>query len=268
MGRFRNIYRASPATFLIAFAVIHLIAVWTPVGQTAENSLLRGYADDARIFASAQSWGPPPLTGEWATLIGGTALIAVVAALRRRWREGSAALATVLVSLAVTEFLSKVVLIRPDLVAAPQQDLAPSFPSGHVAIVAALSLGCALVTPTRFRPYVAAVGAVWTAVIAGGVQSLYWHRPSDVLGATLLACACYGIAVRLLRPAGVLDAPRPRALVPLAVAAAGGLLAGSRNDALGRPLVFAAAAFVCAVLIWATVFATPSTDPVPRALRR
>ncbi|MFJ7269510.1 phosphatase PAP2 family protein [Streptomyces sp. NPDC099050] len=242
--------------------------MWTPIGQAAENSLVRGYADGARISALAWSWGPPPLTGEWATLIAGTALIAVVAAVHRRPREGCAALTTVLVALAVTEFLSKVVLIRPDLVSAPQPLLAPSFPSGHVAIVAALSLGCALVSSARSRPYVAAVGALWTAVIAGGVQSLYWHRPSDVLGATLLACACYGIAVRLLNPASVPEASRPRALVPLAVAAAGALLAGSRDDALGRPLVFAAAAFACAVLVWATVFAAPSTAPVARARRR
>ncbi|MCY0939787.1 phosphatase PAP2 family protein [Streptomyces antarcticus] len=252
----------------MVFTVIHLTAVWTPIGQAAENSLVRGYADHARISTLAWSWGPPPLTGEWATLIGGTTLIVVVAALRRRRREGCAALATVLVTLAVTEFLSKVVLIRPDLVSAPQPLLAPSFPSGHVGIVAALSLGCALVTPARGRPYVAAVGAAWTAVIAGGVQSLYWHRPSDVLGATLLACACHGIAARLLSTGGVPATPRPRALVPLAVASVGALLAGSRDDALGRPMVFAAAAFACAVLVWATVFATPSTAPVARARRR
>ncbi|MDJ0463875.1 phosphatase PAP2 family protein [Streptomyces sp. H27-C3] len=266
--RLFSLDHASPAAFLIAFTAIHLIAVWTRLGQAAENALVRGYADGARISAMVESWGPPPFTDEWATLIGGMALIAVIAALRRRWREGCAALAAVMLTLAVTEFLSKVLLVRPDLVDAPQPLVAQSFPSGHVAITAALALGCALVAPGRSRPYVAAVGALWTAVIAGGVQSLYWHRPSDVLGATLLACACYGIAVRLLKPATRLEASRPRALVPLALAAVGALLAGSRDDALARPLVFATAAFACAVLIWATVFATSSTAHVPRARPR
>ena len=39
-----------------------------------------------------------------------------------------------------------------------------------------------------------AVGAIWVAVVAAAVQAFYWHRPSDVLGATLLACACHATA--------------------------------------------------------------------------
>ncbi|MCY0939082.1 phosphatase PAP2 family protein [Streptomyces sp. H34-S4] len=270
-----RLVRASPAAFLFAFTVIHLIAVWTPLGQAAENALVRGYADGARISAMVESWGPPPFTDEWATLITGIALISVVAVVRRRRREGIAAIATVTVTLAVTEFLSKAVLVRPDLVDAPQPLVAPSFPSGHVSITAALALGFALVAPSRSRPYVAALGALWTAVTAGGVQSLYWHRPSDVLGSTLLACACYAGAIRLLKPATIPGAARPRASVPLAVAAVGALLAASRDDALVRPLVFAAAAFACAALIWATAFTTsittssptPSGASAPRARR-
>ncbi|MFJ7491271.1 hypothetical protein ACIQZB_08430 [Streptomyces sp. NPDC097727] len=113
----------------------------------------------------------------------------------------------------------------------------------------------------RTRPYVAAADALWFAVTAA-VQALYWHRPSDALAATPLACACYAIATRLLPPTvpgaapsaapGV--APRHRALPnpALAPAAVGALPAGAREDALARPLVFAGAAFLCAVLHRAT----------------
>ncbi|XMN10352.1 phosphatase PAP2 family protein [Streptomyces griseobrunneus] len=257
----------SPVTLLLAFAGLYLLAVWTPLGQAAENALVRGYADDARILALTESWGLPPFTNEEATLLAGAALIVVVAALRRRWREGCAALVTVVGTLAVTELLSRFVLGRPDLVHAPQSLIAPSFPSGHVAIAVALVLGCVLVASASVRPYVVAVGCLWIAVTVGGVQSLYWHRPSDVLGATLLACACYGLAVRLLKMATVPAATRSRARLPLAVAAVGALLASSREDAVARPLVFAAAALACAALVHVTVLPPSSVTRAPRAHR-
>jgi hypothetical protein len=77
----------------------------------------------------------------------------------------------------------------------------------------------------------------------------YWHRPSDVLGATLLACACRATATGLLAPAGV---RRLRTLLPLALAAAGALLASTREDSVTRPLVFAVVALGCATLLWIT----------------
>ncbi|WP_326685230.1 phosphatase PAP2 family protein [Streptomyces microflavus] len=228
---------------------------------------MRGYADDARIFVLSQSWGPPPFTNEEATLLAGSALIVVVAALRRRWREGCAALLTVVGTLGVTELLSRFVLGRPDLVDAPQSLIEPSFPSGHVAIALALVLGYVLVASVSTRPYVVAVGGLWIAVTAGGVQSLYWHRPSDVLGATLLACACYGLAVRLLKVATVPAATRAGVRLPLAVAAVGALLASSREDAVLRPLVFAAAALACAAVVHVTVLPPSAATRAPRARR-
>ncbi|MFJ4571381.1 phosphatase PAP2 family protein [Streptomyces sp. NPDC088846] len=149
-----------------------------------------------------------------------------------------------------------------------------SFPSGHVAIAAGLALGAVLVASPRSRPYVAAAGALWLAVTAA-VQALYWHRPSDALGATLLACAAYAVATRLLPPtlpgaapgaAAPDPLPRRRALPTLALApaAVGALLAGAREDALARPLVFAGAAFLCAVLLWATATRRTGRPAPPR----
>ncbi|MFE4588967.1 phosphatase PAP2 family protein [Streptomyces laurentii] len=256
----RRTRRARPTAavvFLAAFAAVYLLAVCTPAGQRAENSLVVGYADQARVFAMSESVGLPPLTAEYATIGAGIALIALVALVRRRWREGGAAVGVVVVSLVGAEALRSV-LPRPDLVHAPSQLTEVSFPSGHVAIAAGLALGAALVASPRTRPYVVAAGALWLAVTAGGVQALYWHRPSDALGATLLACACYALATRLLPPTARSSRPgagsRSRVLpaVALAVAALGAVLGSAREDAVARPLVFAAAAFACALLIWWT----------------
>lgn len=96
---------------------------------------------------------------------------------------------------------------------------------------------------------------LWLAVTAGAVQATYHHRPGDVLGSTLLACACYGLAARLLPPSSAAaDAHPPRTLtaVALAPAAVGALLAGARSDSVAPSLIFAAAAFACAPLLWRT----------------
>ncbi|MFE2935586.1 phosphatase PAP2 family protein [Streptomyces sp. NPDC059278] len=241
------------ALLLAACAAVYLLAVWTAAGQSTENSLIVGYADDALIFRWSQSLGPPPLTAEEATFAVGTVLILAVAALRRRLREGFAAVAVAVVTVAAAEVLNKAVLPRPDLVGARDGLTEPGFPSGHVAIAAGLALGAVLVASPRVRPYLATAGALWLAVTGAAVQALYWHRPSDVLGATLLACAVYALATRLLPSIGV-DAPapsRPRALPALTLVAVGALLAGARDDTLVRPLVFSGTAFICGLLLWA-----------------
>ncbi|CAM5240248.1 hypothetical protein GCM10010329_45240 [Streptomyces spiroverticillatus] len=239
-----------PVVLLLAFAALHGLAVWTPIGQRAENALVVGYADQARIFPWVQSWGPPPLAHEIPLLVVGLALVVAVSVVRRRLREGCAAVAAVVGTLAVTELLNKAVLVRPDLVGAAQNLREASFPSGHVAISAALALGLVLVVPGRARLPVAAVGAVWVALTAGAVQALYWHRPSDVLGAVLLACAAFAAARCFLGPGAAGGGARPRFWYVWPVAAVVAVLAASREDTAARPLVFAGAAFVCAVLVW------------------
>ena len=232
--------------FLAAFVAVYLLAVGTGIGQSAENALIVGQADQARIFRWRQS--VPPLTRGTAVLAAGVVLIIAVALIRRCWREGVAGVAIVVVTFGATQALHAV-LPRPGLRPAPHSLTGASFPSGTVAIAAAVALGFAVVASPRARPYVAALGAIWVAVIAAAVQTLYWHRPSDVLGATLLACACHATATGLLAPVGT---RRCRTLPPLALAAAGALLASTREDSGQRPLVFAGVAFACSTLLWIT----------------
>ena len=232
--------------FVVAFGAVYVLAVWTGIGQSAENALIVGRADQARIVGWTHA--VPPLTRGTAVLAGGVVLIVAVTLMRRCWREGIAGLAVVVVTVGATEALHAV-LPRPGLSPAPQALSGASFPSGTVAIAAGLALGVAVVSSPRARPYVAAAGAIWLAVIAAAVQALYWHRPSDVLGATLLACACHATATGLLDR---VSARRVRALPPLVLAAAGALLASARQDSAARPLVFAGVALVCATLLWIT----------------
>ncbi|RJQ72360.1 phosphatase PAP2 family protein [Pseudonocardiaceae bacterium YIM PH 21723] len=230
-----------------AFVAVYLIAVWTPWGQRTENSLIRGYQDQAYIYALNDSIGVPPLSAEFLTIGVGLVGIAVVAAVRRQWRAGGVSLGCVVLSIGAVEVLAKYVLPRPGLVDAEQNLVATSFPSGHVAIAAALVLGAFLVAADRVRPYVVVVGAPWLAITAAGVQALCWHRPSDVLGATLLVCAVFSLGMTLL------PARRGIPVLPtLGLAVLGAVPAALREDWLTGPLVFAAAAWGCAVLLLVT----------------
>ncbi|MEU8517339.1 phosphatase PAP2 family protein [Kitasatospora sp. NPDC048722] len=252
--------------FLLGFLVVYLVAVWTPFGQRAENGLLnRNGGEPAWIYdwsgSVYDSGALPPLDfTALPTLVVGTAVIVAVTLLRRCWWEGCAAIGVVVVTFGGTEVLGKGVLPRPDLVDAPAMLTAASFPSGHVAVPAGLVLGTALVASPRIRPYVTAAGMLWLAVTAGAVQALYHHRPSDVLGATLLACACHSFATRLLPSAapGVTRRPRARSAIALVLSAAGALAAGARDDSVTGPLVFAAAAFLCAALLGYTAAEGPA----------
>ena len=269
-GAARSLRPRTPAPLLLlGFLALYLLAVCTPFGQRAENAVFGGHgAKPAWIYdwsgAAYGSSALPPLDQTaMPTLLVGTAALAAVVLVRRCWQRGWAALGVVVATLAGKE-LARMLLPRPDLVDARVSLVEASFPSGHVAIPAALALGAALVASPRLRPFLAAAGMVWLAVTAGAVQATYHHRPSDVLGSTLLACACYSLAHRLLPPA---EAPgsrrRPRALawVALPLSAAGALVAGARDDSLAQSLVFAAAALLCALLFWATTAQRPARRP-------
>ncbi|MEW2704800.1 phosphatase PAP2 family protein [Streptomyces koyangensis] len=251
---------------LLAFLAVYLLAAWTPFGQRAENALFGGEgARPAWIYdwsgAAYGSSALPPLEHTAVpTLVVGTALVAAVALVRRRWRLGCAALGMIVATIGGKE-VARAVLPRPDLVGARVSLLEPSFPSGHVAVPAALALAAVLVASPRVRPYVTAAGMLWLAVTAAAVLATYHHRPSDVLGTTLLACACHRLATRLLPPADDrADVRHPRTLPPVALSlsAAGALVAGARADSLTESLVFAAAGFLCAALFWFTTTQPPA----------
>lgn len=259
--------------YFLGFLAVYLIAVCTPFGQRAENSLfdLGGDVMNAWIHPlSGADYGSTPLPplemSHTGTLIVGLGVIAVVTLVRRCWWQGCAAVGVVVATIGGKEVLRDV-LPRPDLVNARETLIESSFPSGHAIIPAALTLGVILVASPRIRPYVIAVGVLWHACISAAVQALGHHRPSDVLGSTLLACACYSLVTWLL-PAAAPDITRgPRALPPvvLALSAAVALAAGARSDSLLLSFVDAAAAFACAALLWYVAAEGPARFAPPRS---
>ncbi|MFD0306714.1 phosphatase PAP2 family protein [Streptomyces sp. NPDC127119] len=255
--------------YTLGFLTVYLLAVCTPWGQRAENALFdlgNGNPEAAWIYPlSGAAYGSTPLPpmelSAKPTLMAGLAVIVVLTLVRRCWRQGCAALGVVVLTTGGKEVLKSTILPRPDLVGAPENLLDQGFPSGHTTIPAALTLAAVLVVSPRVRPYAATVGVLWLACIAAYSTTMGGHRPSEVLGATLLACTCYGLATWLLPPAAVPDAAQtPRALpvITLTLTLAVALVSGARNDTLTRSLVSAATAFICAALVWYAAVGRPA----------
>lgn len=259
--------------YTLGFLTVYLLAICTPWGQRAENALFglgEQGGEEAWFYPlSGSAYGSTPLPplelSAKPTLMVGLVVIVVLTLVRRCWWPGCAALGVVILTTGGKEVL-KSILPRPDLVGAPENLLDQGFPSGHTAIPAALTLAAVLVVSPRVRPYVATAGVLWLACIAAYSATNGGHRPSEVLGATLLACAFHGLATWLLPPSAAPGATRsPRALpaITLTLALAIALVAGARSDTLTRSLVSAATGFICAALVWYAAIVRPA-----RAARR
>ncbi|MFI5732782.1 phosphatase PAP2 family protein [Kribbella sp. NPDC051587] len=251
-----------PIGLVIAFAALYLLAVCTPFGQTFEDSLLRGYSSDTWLGQIQYSIGPPPIRGEELTFFIGVALIALAALVRRRWWLAAASVFVPVATAATTFALNRFILPRPNFADPSQGLIETSFPSGHVAITAGVVGGAILVSGPRARRYVAGVGLLWLAFIAAAVQNLGWHRASDALGATLLACLWYTVAVRLMPVASQpAVAPRPLGLLPaVAIAAVGAILGSGRYGYTLEGIPFALLGVACAALLWFTVDRAAATQ--------
>lgn len=86
-----------------------------------------------------------------------------------------------------------------------------SYPSGHATIVTAFVLSLLMVSPARWRPWLAAVAGAIGSIFTAGVLFAGWHRASDALGALAWSGICMNLAAAAavrLRGRPVLGKPR------------------------------------------------------------
>jgi PAP2 superfamily protein len=69
-----------------------------------------------------------------------------------------------------------------------------TYPSGHTTVVTSLALSSLLVSPSRWRPWLAIAGGCVSATFATGVLFVGSHRPSDALGALAWSGLCMSVA--------------------------------------------------------------------------
>jgi membrane-associated phospholipid phosphatase len=88
-----------------------------------------------------------------------------------------------------------------------------SYPSGHATIGTSFALSLLLLSPSRWRPWLAVAAGCMSATFATGVLFAGWHRPSDALGALAWSGFCMTVAATLAvrlrgRPQPVTAHPR------------------------------------------------------------
>ncbi|WP_345355764.1 phosphatase PAP2 family protein [Saccharopolyspora cebuensis] len=178
---------------LVALGLSFGFFVWTPVGQRVDGYWLGSLAEPGSFARELLGFsGDPVVLG---ALLVGVVLVAVV---RGRFRDALSA-AGVVVGTVVAARLLKVLLPRPefDLVGATAHN---SFPSGHVAAVAGLVVALLLVVPRGARWWCVAPGVVAVVLVAASTVLAGWHRPSDALGAVLVAGAVGRLAAGARSP--------------------------------------------------------------------
>ncbi|CAM3963309.1 phosphatase PAP2 family protein [Nocardiopsis rhodophaea] len=205
---YRTVMGAAAVGSAAAFAVAYALLVRTGAGQRLEDGILgeaygrladplRGGVAQWSALLSGLHWLTAPVI-----LVAGLAMVAVVGLAQRQVRRTVVALAMVLAAAGASFLLKAELLSRPPLDPGSVWGGGDnSFPSGHVTLAVVLVLGLLVVAPARLRPVVAGVGALWSGAVAMTVVAQGWHRPSDVIGSTLLAFTAFCVAMAVLSPA-------------------------------------------------------------------
>lgn len=201
-----------------------LVVTWhafvlSPDGQRLDAAAFTGAAyGQGTLWRLAEPVLDVVSLGFVVVALGATMLLAV---LRSRWGLALQVAVLVVGANITTQLLKHLVLERPELGPYPGTN---TLPSGHTTVAASVSMAILLVVPRRSRPFVAILGAGYTAATGVATMVGQWHRPSDVMAAILVVLAWTGL-VCALTPRSELDAggstatPTAVASLTLAVAA-------------------------------------------------
>lgn len=116
--------------------------------------------------------------------------VPVLVAIARRRLWVALAVVAILLGANVTTQLLKPLLAHPratDVLAGVTAPSAESWPSGHATAAMSLALASVIAASSRWRPFVAAIGAAFAIAVSYSFLTLAWHYPSDVFGGFLVA---------------------------------------------------------------------------------
>lgn len=181
--------------------------VTTQTGQAVEEAALAGAE-----YGQTRLWRLAEQVLEVVSLsfvVIGVLIAIVIALMRRRWALAVQAAVLVIGANVATQALKR----GFDRPAFGDGAEANTLPSGHTTVAASFAAALVLVAPRRLRPWLALLGAGYTA--ATGVSTLIgqWHRPSDAIAAVLVVVA-WGSLICALGPRSAGDQTLPRRVPP------------------------------------------------------
>lgn len=186
-ARARTLWATAVAAAL-GVVVVYLVFVCTRWGQEVDDLALEGRAAVSLRATQRTDRLLGTVTEESLFLLGG-AIVLIALARRRVWLAVAAGLA-MSGAVVTTEVLKLGILGRP-MFTDVQGLNHNSYPSGHATIGMVLSLGLVMVAPRRQRWLAAVVAGVIATAFGTAVLSSGWHRPSDSIGAALVALAWF-----------------------------------------------------------------------------
>jgi membrane-associated phospholipid phosphatase len=174
---------------VLACAVVYLVALGTHAGLRLDaGAIPRG--------ASGPAWDRAHVALRHAVdtihvvTIVLAACAAVLVAWRRRRRDLAVVAVATLAGANLTSQLLKPLLGRVDpLGGETARQISGAFPSGHATAAMSLALVAVIVSPRRWRAWVAMVAAGYAAAVGVGLVVRVAHYPSDVVGGFLVAGA-------------------------------------------------------------------------------
>lgn len=175
------------AAIVCSILVVMLVrtAVGTASGQRMDQLILSGaQGHEGRLSQYAEVAVGMVSVPVMAGLLG----VAVILVLVRRQLSLLLPLLVLVVCANLTTQVVKRVLVAREVLG-PDIEITPnSFPSGHTTLAATAMIAVVLASG-RARVALAPLGAAWTAAAGVGTLVLGWHRPSDVIGAIVIAAA-------------------------------------------------------------------------------
>jgi membrane-associated phospholipid phosphatase len=199
LARPRRALLAVAGVAALLIVLLYQFAVETRWGQRLDATAVKGRTELHRRGIHAAARLLTTIDVASLVLLGGA--VVLVALLRGRPRLAIGAGVMIAGSLLTTELLKKVVLSRPNLGVFDGLNQAGSFPSGHTTIAMSLGVGAVMVSPSRWRALIAALGAAFASAIGVAAVATASHRPSDPIGAALVVTAWAAtVAAVLVRP--------------------------------------------------------------------
>lgn len=187
---------------ILDYALAFGVSAVTTVDQRAIPQGLAGAGVAQAKVATAQLLDTISVAS---LVVAGLGLVAI-ALIRRRYRQGLAALAVIAGANVTTQLLKPALGDLDPLGGDAARFSEGIFPSGHATVAMSLALALVIVVPAAARPLAAVVGMLYTAAVGVGLVLLGWHFPSDVIGGFLIAALWAAGAVGWLRWAGAREA--------------------------------------------------------------
>lgn len=187
------------ALCVLALALVWALAELVPAVQWKDAVALRDFTLLSRPRVDGPALFLLHLLNPLQFILWGVALMAI--ALARERPRVALAVGAIMGLAPFTAETLKPLLAHPHVSVGGVYVGAASWPSGHSTAALVLVLSAVLVAPTRLRPFVASIGAVFVLAVGCALLILAWHMPSDVLGGYLVASLWTALAVAALRAA-------------------------------------------------------------------